>query len=191
MGHCHRAVQGLNCSVTVAHGLSSKGKNSALLSELSLFGGPKKSFYSRGTKESFVSFLARLTVPISLDDSQSVKSISELLINWPLRRCKNTSLKRGASKPLGTVLTSANFTSTKSARYHLVILIDGYHFWDQILTGHYDHTLEAIWRNENHPQKREIKWKGLLPSFSLKKPSPWFNLYTKSLFLDLWHEPWS
>ena len=54
MGHCHRAVQGLNCSVTVAHGLSGKGKTTALLSELSLFrgqknfsiqGGPKKASY--------------------------------------------------------------------------------------------------------------------------------------------------
>ena len=81
MGHCHRAVQGLNCSVTVDHGLSGKGKTTALLSELSLFGGQKNNFYSRGTKESFVSILARQTVPIGLDDPQSMKNISELLVN--------------------------------------------------------------------------------------------------------------
>ena len=78
-----------------------------------------------------------------LDDPQSVKNISELLIDL-FGGAKNTNIRRGASKPLGTVLTSANFTPTESARYRLVILIDGYHFWDQILTGHYDHTLEAI-----------------------------------------------
>ena len=111
----------------------------------------KKPFYSRGTKESFVSILAWQTVPIGLDDPQSVKNISELLKIIDLfRGAKNTSVKRGASKPLGTVLTSANFTPTESVRYHLVILIDGYHFWDQTLTGYYDHTLEAIYRNENH-----------------------------------------
>ena len=78
----------LNCPVTGAHGPSSKGKTTALLSELSLFGGQKNNFYSRGTKESFVSILARQTVPIGLDDPQSVKNISEVLINLPLRRCK-------------------------------------------------------------------------------------------------------
>ena len=124
------------------HGPNGKGKTTALLSELSLFGGQKKPFYSRGTKESFVSILARQTVPIGLDDPQSVKNISELLKIIDLfRGAKNTSVKRGASKPLGTVLTSANFTPTESARYRLVILIDGYHFWDQILTGHYMITL--------------------------------------------------
>ena len=129
MGHYQRTVQGLNYSVTVAHGPSGKGKTTALLSELSLFGGQEKPFYSRGTKESFVSILARQTVPIGLDDPQSVKNISELLKIIDLfRGAKNTSVKRGASKPLGTVLTSANFTPTESARYHLVILIDGYHF---------------------------------------------------------------
>ena len=94
MGHCHRTVQSLNCSVTVAHGQDGKGKTTALLSELSLFGGQKKPFYSRGTKESFVSILARQTVPIGLDDPQSLKNISELLINWPLRRCKNHKHKK-------------------------------------------------------------------------------------------------
>ena len=52
------------------------------------FEGQKNNFYSRGTKESFVSILARQTVPIGLDDPQSVKNISELLINWPLLRGK-------------------------------------------------------------------------------------------------------
>ena len=105
----------------------------------------KKPFYSRGTKESFVSILARQTVPIGSDDPQSVKNISELLKIIDLfRGAKNTSVKRGASKPLGTVLTSANFTPIESARYRLlVILIDGY-YSSQILTRHYDHTLETI-----------------------------------------------
>ena len=71
--------------------------------------------------------MARQTVPIGLDDPQSVKKISELLIDL-FGGAKNTSIRRGASKPLGTVLTSANFTPIESARYHLVILIDGYHF---------------------------------------------------------------
>ena len=52
------------------------------------FEGQKNNFYSRGTKESFVSILARQTVPIGLDDPQSVKNISEVLINLPLPRCK-------------------------------------------------------------------------------------------------------
>ena len=45
------------------------------------FWRPKIFFYSRGTKESFVSILARQTVPIGLDDPQSMKNISELLVN--------------------------------------------------------------------------------------------------------------
>ena len=68
--------------MTVVYGPSGKGKTTALLSELSLFGGQKNNFYSRGTKESFVSILARQTVPIGLDDPQSVKNISKLLINY-------------------------------------------------------------------------------------------------------------
>ena len=48
MGHYHRTVQGLNCSVTVAHGPSGKGKTTALLSELSLFGGQKKNLSIQG-----------------------------------------------------------------------------------------------------------------------------------------------
>ena len=67
--------------MTVVYGPSGKGKTTALLSELSLFGGQKNPFYSRGTKESFISILARQTVPIGLDDPQSVKNISKLLIN--------------------------------------------------------------------------------------------------------------
>ena len=90
---------------------------------------PKKPFYSRRTKESFVSILARQTAPIGLDDPQSVKNISASCSLIDLfGGAKNTSVKRGASKPLGTILTSANFTPTESVRYHLVILIDGYHF---------------------------------------------------------------
>ena len=117
----------LNCPVTVAHGPSGTGKTTALLSALSLFGGQKNNFYSRRTKESFVSILARQTVPIGLDDPQSVKNISELLIDL-FGGAKNTSIRRGASKPLGTVLTSANFTPTESARYDLLILIDVYYY---------------------------------------------------------------
>ena len=58
------------------------------------FWRPKKPFYSRGTKESFLSILARQTVPIGLDDPQSVKNISELLINWPFPRCKKHKHKK-------------------------------------------------------------------------------------------------
>ena len=56
MGHCHRAVQGLNCSVTVDHGLSGKGKTTALLSELSLFGGQKYFSIQGGPKKASYQF---------------------------------------------------------------------------------------------------------------------------------------
>ena len=131
-----------NCPVTVAHGPSGTGKTTALLSALSLFGGQKNknNFYSRGTKESFVSILARQTVPIGLDDPQSVKKISELLIDL-FGGAKNTSIRRGASKPLGTVLTSANFTPTESARYDFLILIDVYHYLESNLNQLFMNTL--------------------------------------------------
>ena len=48
MGHCHGTVQSFNCSVTVAHGQDGKGKTTALLSELSLFGGQKNPFLFKG-----------------------------------------------------------------------------------------------------------------------------------------------
>ena len=86
--------------------------------------------------------MARQTVPIGLDDPQSVKNISELLKIIDLfRGAKNTSVKRGASKPLGTVLTSANFTPTESARYDLLILIDVYHYLESNLNQLFVNTL--------------------------------------------------
>ena len=114
-GPCHRTVQSLNCSVTWP---KRQSHNHCSSFRTFTFWRPKKPFHSRGTKESFVSILARQTVPIGLDDPQSVKNISELCSLIDLfGGAKNTSVKRGASKPLGTVLTSANFTPIESVRH--------------------------------------------------------------------------
>ena len=128
--YCTILERNLNCPrpVTVAHGPSGTGKTTALPSALSLFGGQKNNFYSRGTKESLVSILARQTVPIGLDDPQSVKNISDLLIDL-FGGAKNTSIRRGASKPLGTVLTN------------LLILIDVYHYLESNLNQLFLNTL--------------------------------------------------
>ena len=139
MGHCHRTVQSLNCSVTWP---KRQSHNHCSSFRTFTFWRPKKTFPFKGDQR-------KLRINFGKADSSywlRRPTVSEK----HMPGAKNTREKRGASKPLGTILTSANFTPTESARYRLVILIDGYHFWDQILTGHYDHTLEAIWRNENH-----------------------------------------
>ena len=84
--------------------------------------------------------MARQTVPVGLDDPHLVKNTSELLIDL-FGGAKNTSIRRGASKPLGTVLTSANLTPTESARNDLLILIDVYHYLESKVNQLFMNTL--------------------------------------------------
>ena len=127
MGHCHRTVQSLNCSVTWP---KRQSHNHCSSFRTFTFWRPKKTFPFKGDQR-------KLRINFGKADSSywlrrptvSEKHISELCSLIDLfGGAKNTSMKRGASKPLGTVLTSANFTPTESVRHRLIILIDGYHF---------------------------------------------------------------
>jgi hypothetical protein len=70
-----------NCPVAVAYGPSGTAKTTGLFAALSIIGAHEHNFYSRGTKESYVSILSKQTVPIGLDDPQSSKNVSELLMD--------------------------------------------------------------------------------------------------------------
>ena len=54
----------------------------------------KKTSLFKGDQRKLRINFARQTVPIGLDDPQSVRNISELLINWPLWRCKKREHKK-------------------------------------------------------------------------------------------------
>ncbi|CAB3977626.1 Hypothetical predicted protein [Paramuricea clavata] len=104
-----------NCPVAVAYGPSGTGKTTGLFAALSIIGAHEPNFYSRGTKESYISILSKQTVPIGLDDPQSSKNVSELLIDL-FGGAMSKGITRGVQQPIGTVIASANFTPTDSAR---------------------------------------------------------------------------
>ncbi len=71
-GHCH---------IPVLFGHSQTGKTTALQLALSLFGCNRKTFFSKGSKASYLKKCSESTFPVGCDDPISPKHVGQLVVD--------------------------------------------------------------------------------------------------------------
>lgn len=91
------------------------GKSLALRAALSMFGGHKTRFYSRGTREKYQLLLSQSTFPVGIDDPQRPDSIGELMIDL-FNGAKSTTVTHGDIQPITSGIVTANFNLAQRAQ---------------------------------------------------------------------------
>lgn len=91
------------------------GKSLALRASLSIFGGHKTRFYSRGTREKYQLLLSQSTFPVGIDDPQRPDAIGELMIDL-FNGAKSTTVAHGDVQPITSGIVTANFNLAQRAQ---------------------------------------------------------------------------
>ncbi len=104
-GHCH---------IPVLLGESQTRKTTALQLALSLFGCNKKTFYSKGSKESFLQKCSQSTIPVECDNPVSPKAVGQLVVE--LFNGARVTMVKGDIRPLTGLIISENFNLSERAK---------------------------------------------------------------------------
>ena len=111
--HYPKTLQQKNqCHIPLLSWVSGTGKTTVLKSALSLFGGHESHFFLRGTQQSYAQHCCN---SFGFVDPLSEQRTGQLIIDL-YNGAKITSVKWGETKPLTTVLISANFTMHTQVR---------------------------------------------------------------------------
>ena len=104
-GHCH---------IPILFGPSQTGKTTVLQIALALCGCHKKTFFSKGSKESYLQKCSQSTFPVGCDDPISPKAVGQLVVE--LFNGARVTMVKGDIRPLTGLIISANFDLSERAK---------------------------------------------------------------------------
>ena len=104
------------CPVPLIYSLASgTGKTTALRCSMALFGADKCNFFSKVTIQKVLQLCSKGTLPIAIDDPDSVKDVNRLIIDL-YNGAQGGTKGSGVQTPTARAVISANFTATDRER---------------------------------------------------------------------------